>query len=114
MPSREVLALAWRGGLPDGDRDPVKLVSTVAVRDEADVLEAHLTYHLSAGVRHVVVADLGSSGSAGEILHRFDSSDVTVVAADPTMRIAASTGAGGEYRSHDAQWATGSSRQLGR
>lgn len=86
MPSRDVLALAWRNGLPDGDRDPVKLVSTVAVRDEADVLEAHLTYHLSAGVHHVVVADLGSSQSTGEILRGFDSSDVTVVAAEPTMR----------------------------
>ena len=107
--------------MPDGDRDPVKLVSTVAVRDEADVLEAHLTYHLSAGVRHVVVADLGSSGSAGEILRRFDSSDVTVVAADPTMRttdarallrrVAVETGATWliESAAHEFWWPRGAS-----
>jgi hypothetical protein len=49
----------------------MKLVMTLLVRDEEDVLEANLTYHLEQGVDFVVVTDNESSDATPEILRRY-------------------------------------------
>jgi hypothetical protein len=44
---------------------------TLAVRDEADILEANLAYHLNQGVDFVVATDNGSRDGSAEILDRY-------------------------------------------
>jgi hypothetical protein len=49
----------------------MKLVMTLLVRDEADIIEEHLAFHLAAGVDFIVAADNGSTDGTTEILERF-------------------------------------------
>jgi len=49
----------------------VKLVLTLVVRDEADVIDANIAFHLSAGVDFVVALDNGSADSTVEILESY-------------------------------------------
>jgi Glycosyl transferase family 2 len=54
----------------------VKLVMTLVVRDEADILEAHLGYHLSAGVDFVIATDHRSRDGSTEILESYERAGV--------------------------------------
>jgi hypothetical protein len=49
----------------------MRVVLTLLVRDEADVLEANLAHHLALGIDHVIVTDHRSSDGTTEILERF-------------------------------------------
>jgi glycosyl transferase family 2 len=49
----------------------MKLVMTLLVRDEEDVLREHLEYHLNAGVDHVVAIDHRSQDGSTEILESY-------------------------------------------
>ena len=49
----------------------MKLVMTLLARDEADVVDAQLAFHLHAGVDFVVATDHGSSDGTTEILERY-------------------------------------------
>ncbi len=49
----------------------MRVVLTLLVRDEADVVEANLVHHLALGVDHVIVTDHRSSDGTTEILERF-------------------------------------------
>ena len=50
----------------------MKLVLTLLVRDEEDVLETLLRYHLEQGVDFVIATDNRSVDATPEILHRFE------------------------------------------
>ena len=49
----------------------MRVVLTLLVRDEADVVEANLVHHLALGVDHVIVTDHRSGDGTTEILERF-------------------------------------------
>ena len=49
----------------------MKLVLTMLVRDETDILDAQLAYHLNAGVDFVIVTDHSSQDGTTEILESY-------------------------------------------
>ncbi|MGH2911506.1 MAG: glycosyltransferase family 2 protein, partial [Solirubrobacteraceae bacterium] len=57
----------------------MKLVMTLVVRNEADIIKTNLDYHLANGVDFVIVTDHGSDDGTSEILHEFESAGVAQV-----------------------------------
>jgi len=49
----------------------MKLVMTLVVRDDADLVDAQIAYHLNAGVDFVIAAEHGSQGEVTEILESY-------------------------------------------
>jgi hypothetical protein len=54
----------------------MKLVMTLLVRDEADIVDAQLAFHLQAGVDFVIATDNLSSDGTTEILERYEEAGV--------------------------------------
>jgi hypothetical protein len=49
----------------------LRLVLTLLVRDEEDILDAHLRYHFAAGVDYIVATDNGSTDKSCTILEQY-------------------------------------------
>jgi Glycosyl transferase family 2 len=49
----------------------LKLVMTLVARDEADVLDAHIAFHLNAGVDFVIATDHASTDGTSDILESY-------------------------------------------
>ncbi len=60
----------------------MKLVMTLLVRNEADIIEANLDYHLAQGVDFVIVTDHGSSDGTVELLRPYERTGVAEVLHD--------------------------------
>jgi len=60
----------------------MKLVMTLVVRNEADILQANLDYHLANGVDFVIATDHGSSDGTAEILHEYERRGVAETISD--------------------------------
>ena len=57
----------------------MKLVMTLLVRDEADIIRDHLDYHLGAGVDLVIATDHRSEDGTSEILSEYERAGVAQV-----------------------------------
>jgi hypothetical protein len=49
----------------------MNVVMTLLVRDEADIIDEHIAFHLAAGVDFIIAADNGSTDGTTEILERY-------------------------------------------
>src|SRR5918996_1047844 len=61
----------------------MRIVMTLLVRDEADVLEANLRAHRALGVDQFAVLDNGSTDGTEEILARWSAAGLAHVITDP-------------------------------
>jgi hypothetical protein len=61
----------------------MKLVVTVLARDEADVIDAQVSFHLSAGADFVVATDNNSQDGTTEILERYERDGVLRLIREP-------------------------------
>jgi hypothetical protein len=74
----------------------MKLVMTLKVRDEEDVLEDNLRFHHALGVDFFIVTDNGSVDRTPEILARYAAAGLAHVVRDETS----------ELRAHEVRWGT--------
>ena len=61
----------------------MKLAMTLLVRDEADVVDAQIAYHLDAGVDFVIATDNRSQDGTTEILERYERDGVLHLIREP-------------------------------
>jgi hypothetical protein len=62
----------------------VQLALTLLAKNEADVIDANIAYHLGAGVDFVVVTDNGSTDGTLEILERYERDGVLELIREPS------------------------------
>src|SRR6476659_114991 len=61
----------------------MKLVMTLLVRDEQDIVRENLDFHLAQGVDEVIVTDNGSEDATVEILREYESRGVVRLLHEP-------------------------------
>src|SRR5690242_4824967 len=57
----------------------MRLVMTLLVRDEEDIVAANLDYHLNRGVDFILVTDNRSVDTTPDILHRYAADVVRII-----------------------------------
>ncbi len=57
----------------------MKLVMTLLVRDEEDIISANLNHHLNAGIDHIYLTDNLSTDSTRDLLRPFEREDVLTI-----------------------------------
>jgi len=61
----------------------MRIVLTLLIRDEADVVAANLDYHAAEGVDHIIVTDNGSRDGTREILAEYERSGAITLIDEP-------------------------------
>ncbi len=51
---------------------PIRIVMTIATRNEADILETNIEYHLSVGVDFFIITDNNSTDHTAEIIKKYE------------------------------------------
>ena len=86
----------------------MKLVMTLLVRDEQDIVRENLDFHLAQGVDQVIVTDNGSEDATAEILREYESRGVVRLLFEPSDDYSQ-----GRWVTRMARLAAGSSRPTG-
>ena len=82
----------------------MKVVMAIKVRNEADIIETNLRYHLALGVDHFIVTDNGSDDGTTEILQGFADEGVLDLISEP----------GQDFWSAAHEWVTRMAREAAR
>jgi hypothetical protein len=86
----------------------MKLIMTVMVRDEADIIRAMLEHHRMQGIDRIIVTDNGSIDGTTEILHEYATEGFVDLRSDPVHRKQQSevvtAMARDAYTRHGADW----------
>jgi hypothetical protein len=86
----------------------MRLVMTLLARDEADVVDAQIAFHLHAGVDFVLAIDNASSDGTTEILERYERAGVLRLIREPAHDMRQDTWVTGMARlaatDHGADW----------
>jgi len=61
----------------------VRVIMTLLVRDEQDVIAENIAYHLSRGVDHVIVTDNASTDAARDIVRAFERTGAVTLIDEP-------------------------------
>jgi Glycosyl transferase family 2 len=61
----------------------VTIVMTLLIRDERDIVEQHLAFHVAAGVDHVIVTDHASTDGTQDILARYERDGRATIIREP-------------------------------
>ena len=69
----------------EANRRPLRLIHTVLVRDEVDVIGANIRYHLAQGVDHVIATDNGSTDGTREVLAEFAAAGALTLLDEPSL-----------------------------
>ena len=72
----------------------MKLVVTVLARDEADIIDAQVAFHLNAGADFVIATDNNSQDGTNEILRRYERQGVLHLIHEPAEGL------------HQSEWVT--------
>jgi len=64
--------------------NPSKIVMTLLVRNEEDILRYNIDFHLSRGVDFIIVTDNGSTDSTGDILREYEERGILHLIDEPT------------------------------
>ena len=72
----------------------MKLVVTVLARDEADIIDAQVAFHLNAGADFVIATDNNSQDGTNEILRRYERQGVLHLIHEPAEGV------------HQSEWVT--------
>jgi len=60
------------------------LFTTLLVRDEEDILEANIEYHLAHGVDHIIITDNLSRDGSADIIQRYVNQGVATCIKEPS------------------------------
>ena len=70
----------------------MKLVMTLLARNEADVVDAQIAYHLHAGVDFVIATDNRSDDGTAEIFERYERAGASACSARRTTTCVRTSG----------------------
>ena len=71
--------------LPATERDKCKLVMTLLVRDEEDIVRQNIEFHLKQGVDFIIATDNGSVDATLDILRSYERESVLYLIEEPTQ-----------------------------
>lgn len=68
----------------------MKLIMTLLVRDEIDIIRQNIIFHLERGIDHIIATDNGSHDGTRELLHEFARSGILTLLDEPEQNYAQS------------------------
>lgn len=64
-------------------RKSKKIIMTLLVRDEVDIIEKNICFHLNSGIDHIIATDNGSIDGTRDILENYQKKGVLTLIDEP-------------------------------